>query len=247
MSFDTKMNNTKIEWTDYSWNPITGCNKGCPYCYAKKMAIRLKGRSGYDKDTPFKPTFHPQRLVQPLTAMKPSMIFTCSMGDFFDPEVKSSWREDVYKVMDNAKWHAYQILTKQPITEPEFRAIFPKNLWLGVSIDGTSKYWKESFETLKNSSASMKFISFEPLLGDALPDDLTGIDWAIIGAQTGIGARIIDPHIVNRIVELITSNDIPLFVKPNIRCQIPKNSGSEWVLREEFPKPFYKTKAIIEA
>ncbi len=241
------MNITKIEWTDYSWNPITGCNNRCPYCYAKKMATRLKGRSGYDKETPFKPTFHSQRLMQPLTKTKPSMIFTCSMGDFFDFEVKNSWREDIYKVMDKAKWHAYQILTKQPIIEPEFRTTFPKNLWLGITIDGTSKYWKEPLETLKNSSASMKFISFEPLLGNALPDDLTGIDWAIIGAQTGIGAKSIDLKIVNIVVDLISTYNIPLFVKPNIRCQLQKNSNAEWILREEFPIQFYKTRDIIEA
>lgn len=241
------MNHTKIEWTDYSWNPITGCNNRCPYCYATKMATRLKGRSGYDKETPFKPTFHPQRLFQPLTATKPSMIFTCSMGDFFDSEVKSAWREDVYKVMDTAKLHTYQLLTKQPIIEPEFRTNFPKNMWLGISIDGTSKYWKKPLDTLKNSSASVKFISFEPLLGDELPDDLNDIDWAIIGAQTGIGAKNVNPHVVNRVIDLITSNGIPLFVKPNLRLQIPQNSKSDWVLREEFPKPLYKTRAMIEA
>lgn len=241
------MNITKIEWTDYSWNPITGCNNGCPYCYAQRMALRLKGRSGYNKENPFRPTFHSQRLNQPLTKTIPSMIFTCSMGDFFDSEVKSTWREDVYKIMDKAKWHAYQMLTKQPIIEPEFRTEFPKNLWLGVSIDGTSDYWKKPIETLKNSSATMKFISFEPILGDSLPDDLSGIDWAIIGAQTGIGAKSVDIQTVNKVVDLITSYNIPLFVKPNIRWQIQKNSNAEWILREEFPRPFYKTMSVIEA
>jgi len=240
-----KMNITKIEWTDYSWNPITGCNNNCSYCYAKKMALRLKGRSGYDKENPFKPTFHSDKLNQPLKKTKPFMIFTCSMSDFFDFEVKSEWREDVYNVMDKSKWHAYQILTKQPIIEPEFRATFPKNLWLGISIDGTSKYWKEPLETLKNSSAAMKFISFEPILGDVIPDDLSEIDWAIIGAQTGVGAKNVNPRIVNKVVDLITSNNIPLFVKPNIRYQIKKNSDPEWLLREEFPISFQKNKAAI--
>jgi protein gp37 len=240
------MNITKIEWTDYSWNPITGCNNICPYCYAKRMALRLKGRSGYDKENPFKPTFHSQRLGQPLIKTKPSMIFTCSMGDFFDPEVKSTWREAVYKIMDKAKWHAYQLLTKRPIIEPEFRAKFPKNLWLGVTIDGTSEYWKEPVETLKKSSATMKFISFEPILGDTLPDDLSEIDWAIIGAQTGIGATNVDISIVNKVVDLISSYNIPLFVKPNIRLQIQKSSDSDWIFREEFPIPFYKTKTFAE-
>lgn len=239
------MNITKIEWTDYSWNPITGCNNNCSYCYAKKMALRLKGRSGYDKENPFKPTFHSERLNQPLQRTKPSMIFTCSMGDFFDFEVKSAWREDVYSVMDKSKWHAYQILTKQPIIEPEFRAVFPKNLWLGISIDGTSEYWKEPLETLKNSSATIKFVSFEPILGDDIPDDLSKIDWAIIGAQTGIGAKKVNPRIVDKVVDLITSCNIPLFVKPNIRWQIKETSDPEWLIREEFPTSFQKNKAMI--
>ena len=110
----------------------------------------------------------------------------------------------------------------------------------------TSKYWKKPLDTLKNSSASVKFISFEPLLGGVLPEDLKDIDWAIIGAQTGIGAKNVDPHIVNMVIDLIKSNDIPLFVKPNLRLQIPQNSKSDWVLREEFPKPLYKTRAMIE-
>ena len=240
------MNITKIEWTDYSWNPITGCNNNCPYCYAKKMALRLKGRSGYDKENPFKPTFHSDRLNQPLKKTKPSMIFTCSMSDFFDFEVKSAWREDVYNIMDKSKWHAYQILTKQPIIEPELIDTFPKNLWLGISIDGTSKYWKEPLDTLKNSSATMKFISFEPILGDVIPDDLSEIDWAIIGAQTGVGAKNVNPRFVNKVVDLISSYNIPLFVKPNIRCQIKNDSDNEWLLREEFPTSFYKKKAVVK-
>ena len=229
------MNITKIEWTDYSWNPITGCNNNCSYCYAKKMALRLKGRAGYNKNNPFKPTFHSDRLDQPLKKTKPSMIFTCSMGDFFDFEVKNTWREEVYNIMDKSKWHVYQMLTKKNIIEPELRSAFPKNLWLGISIDGTSDYWIEPLKTLKNSSALMKFISFEPILGGHIPDDLSGIDWAIIGAQTGIGAKSVNQKIVNKIVDLISSYNIPLFVKPNIREQIKKTSEPEWLLREEFP------------
>ena len=239
------MNITKIEWTDYSWNPISGCNRDCSYCYAKKMAWRLKGRSGYNIESPFRPTFHSDRLSQPLKKTKPSMIFTCSMGDFFDFEVNSTWRESVYKIMDRSKWHAYQILTKQPIVEPEFRQSFPKNLWLGVSIDGTSKYWEEPLETLKSSSANMKFISFEPVLGNHLPDDLSEIDWAIIGAQTGVGAKNVNPNIVKEIVDLIVSYNIPLFVKPNLRLQIKNNLEQKWILREEFPKTYQGNKAVV--
>lgn len=236
------MNITKIEWTDYSWNPITGCNRNCSYCYAKKMANRLKGRAGYDKNNPFQPTFHADKLNQPIKKTKSSMIFTCSMGDFFDLQVKEFWREDVYKVMDETRWHVFQILTKQPIIEPQFRSTFPKNLWLGISIDGTSDYWDEPLESLKKSSAIMKFISFEPILGDILPNDLSGIDWAIIGAQTGQGAEKINKELVENLVDLLIQNNIPLFVKNNIRWQI--NQESDWILREEFPKRFDKAETI---
>ena len=238
------MNLTKIEWTDYSWNPITGCNKGCSYCYAKKMANRLKGRAGYDRDDPFKPTFHSDKLEQPKAKIKPSMIFTCSMGDFFDPEVEDDWRENVYEVMDKTCWHAYQVLTKQPISEPEFRPAFPKNMWLGITIDGTSNYWEKPLDTLRKSSAAMKFISFEPILGDSFPEDLSGIDWVIIGAQTGPGAKEVNQQAVEKLVDLIMSNNIPLFVKPNIRLQIKQSSDSDWLLREDFPKSVYKSAEI---
>jgi len=229
------MNSTKIEWTDFTWNPITGCNKGCSYCYAKKMAFRLKGRYGYDKINPFKPTFHLLRLKEPLEKEKPCMIFTCSMGDFFDPAVKEEWREEVYKILDNTP-HVYQILTKQKIIEPKFRNRFPKNLWLGVTIDGTSNYWEKPLKSLENSSAKIKFISFEPILGNYFPKDLSFIDWTIIGSQTGVGAKGVNEKYVCELISIINRCKVPLFVKANIRKQLNKKSGFNWILREEFPK-----------
>lgn len=230
------MNLTKIEWTDFTWNPITGCNRGCSYCYAKKMAFRLKGRSGYDINNPFKPTFHQSRLKEPLEKQKPYMIFTCSMGDFFDSEVKEEWREEVYKIIDNSPQHTYQILTKQEVIEPKFRNCFPKNLWLGITIDGTSNYWKRPLKTLECSSAKIKFISFEPILGDCFPDDLSFIDWAIIGSQTGTGAKEVNKKYVCTLINLINLYKVPLFVKPNIRKQLEQNSNYTWIFRKEFPK-----------
>jgi protein gp37 len=230
------MNLTKIEWTDFTWNPITGCNRECSYCYAKKMAFRLKGRSGYDINSPFKPTFHFSRLNEPLEKKKPCMIFTCSMGDFFDSEVKEDWREEVYKIINSTPQHTYQILTKQDIIEPKFRKNFPKNLWLGVTIDGTSNYWIKPLKTLEESSAKIKFISFEPILGDHFPEDLSFINWAIIGSQTGVGAREVNKKHVCRLVNIIDIYNIPLFVKPNIRKQLGQKSDLSWILREEIPK-----------
>lgn len=229
------MNSTKIEWTDFTWNPITGCNKGCSYCYAKKMAFRLKGRYGYDKNNPFKPTLHPLRLREPLEKEKPCMIFTCSMGDFFDPVVKEEWRENVYKIIDSTP-HIYQILTKQEIIKPKFRDTFPKNLWLGVTIDGTSNYWEKPLKSLEKSSAKIKFISFEPILGNYFPRDFSFIDWAIMGSQTGVGAKGVNEKYVCELVSIINKCKVPLFVKANIRKQLEKKPGFNWILREEFPK-----------
>lgn len=230
------MNLTKIEWTDFTWNPITGCNRGCSYCYAKKMAFRLKGRSGYDINYPFKPTFHTSRLKEPLEKRKSHTIFTCSMGDFFDPEVKEEWREEVYKIMDKSPQHTYQILTKQEIIKPKFRKSFPRNLWLGITIDGTSNYWKEPFKALEYSSATIKFVSFEPILGDCFPDDLSFIDWVIIGSQTGTGAKEINKKYVSTLINIIELYKIPIFVKPNIQKQLKQNPDYAWIFRTEFPK-----------
>ena len=230
------MNKTKIEWTDYSWNPITGCTRGCHYCYARKMANRLKGRAGYNEQDPFTPTFHPGRLEEPLKMQSSSMIFTCSMGDFFGPEVPESWREEVYKVMERTPRHIYQVLTKQKVIEPVERPLFPNNMWIGLSIDGTSRYWERSLVSLKQCSATRKFISFEPILGDNLPDDISGIDWAIIGAQTGPGASPPDRIIVREVVERLQEAKIPIFVKQNIRKYFMATKDLWWVTREEFPE-----------
>lgn len=234
------MNKTKIEWTDYTWNPITGCNRNCRYCYAKKMAIRLKGRAGYDKDKPFQPTFHPDKIEGPLQERKPSMIFTCSMGDFFDDDVKEEWREQVYEVMEKTPWHKYQILTKQRVVEPKYRNSFPKNLWLGVTIDGTTDYWIEILNSLKHSSALTKFISFEPIIGFDFPKDLSLIDWVIVGAQTGVGAKEVNIDNVKCLIEIVEKAGVPLFVKPNLRNQIPNDTTPHWKYREEFPNNIIK-------
>lgn len=230
------MNKTKIEWTDYSWNPITGCTKGCHYCYARRMANRLRGRAGYSEIDPFIPSFHSDRLPEPLKTQRPSMIFTCSMGDFFGPEVLESWREDVYAIMEKTPWHTYQVLTKRVLINPTMREFIPKNMWVGISIDGTSGYWKESLKALKGCNAERKFISFEPLLGNDVPDNFSMIDWAIIGAQTGPGARPPDKLIVRKLAERLQDGGIPIFVKPNIRKHFKATKDRHWVTKEEFPE-----------
>ncbi len=227
------MNRTKIEWTDFTWNPISGCSRTCDYCYARRMAYRLKGRAGYPIDDPFKPTYHKNRLSDPCKIRKSSMIFTCSMGEFFDPQVPEEWREEVYKVIETNPHHIFQILSKQLILQPRDRYEFPSNLWLGVSIDGTSDYWEEPIQTLRSVKNNIKFISFEPILGDILPKEYSYVDWVIIGAQTGPGAKRPDEDIVRRIVNKTLSTNLPLFIKPNIKKYFPQD---DWIHREDFPK-----------
>jgi protein gp37 len=227
------MNLKKIEWCDCSWNPISGCSRGCAYCYAKKMALRLAGRYGYNSTDPFAPTFHADKLNKPLECKKPSKIFTVSMGDFFDKGVTEEWREAVYSAMDRTPRHTYQVLTKQVPVEPHNG--FPKNMWLGVTIDGTSDYWQKPLKALKCSSAGIKFISFEPVIGNCFPDDLSLIDWAIIGAESGAGAPNVNLVYVRKLINVINAHQVPVFVKDNLRPQLEQNDF-DWIHKREFPE-----------
>jgi protein gp37 len=133
------MNRTSIDWTDWSWNPETGCSRGCYYCYARKMAYRLRGRCGYYQEAPFRPTWHGDKLLEPYYLKKPSKIFTCSMGELFDKDVPDIWRDLIFHVMWKCDWHIFQVLTKQAKrlqSEMMDEEYVPSNLWLGVSQDG---------------------------------------------------------------------------------------------------------------
>jgi len=171
------MSDTTIAWTDKSWNPVTGCTRGCSYCYARRMAQRLKGRHGYPADEPFRPTLHPERLLQPPEWPKPSRIFVCSMGDLFDPDVLHSWQASVWAVMETARQHTFQVLTKQPKNMREFLRAYHASynwadgLWplpnvhLGVTCED-----QESLElrvpVLLRCDAAVRWVSLEPLLGE---------------------------------------------------------------------------------
>lgn len=180
------MSDTKIEWAEKSWNPISGCSpvsEGCQNCYAERMAKRLAGRFGYPKDDPFRVTLHAERLNDPLKWKKPTKIFVCSMGDLFHPLVKDEWIRFIWWGMVHTKLHQFLILTKRPIRMKEFLEKFygqfferiefmtPDNIWLGVSVEN-QKRADERIPILLQIPAKVRFVSVEPMLG---PVDLARI------------------------------------------------------------------------
>lgn len=213
------MNRTKIEWADFTWNPLTGCTRGCTYCYARRMAYRLRGRYGYPQDDPFAVTFHEDRLHEPSQRAKPAKIFTCSMGELFDPNGEWPWIQEIFFEMVANPQHTFQVLTKQPDAVPTGRGMIPLNCWLGISLDGkyTNDEMNFMIDHLLNIGTRVRFISFEPLLG-GIPDvNLEGIDWVIIGAETGPGDPVLPrKEWVEDIIREARLEDVPVFLKDNL-------------------------------
>lgn len=206
---------TKIEWTEETWNPITGCTKvsaGCKNCYAERMAKRLAGRYGYPADEPFKPTFHPGRLKIPLKWKKPRRIFVCSMSDIFGAPL--DWMCQVLRVIHRCPQHTFLLLTKRADSLTTFNHVCgwgePKNIWIGVSVENRDTLTRLS--ALRETPLPVRFVSFEPLLEFVSPD-LTGIDWVIVGAETGLGARYMDPDWARDIRDQCRAAGVPFFMK----------------------------------
>lgn len=226
------MNRTKIEWTDYTWNPITGCDKvGCSLgkdCYAYKMAQRLRGRYGYPKKNPFQVTFHPERLKEPCEVKKPSKIFVGSMGEMYCREVKYGWLSLIFGVMKRCPQHTFQSLTKQP---DSVIPRLPENLWFGVSVTGIKDEWR--LKHLEQINANLKFASFEPLLApiNLKQHSLEALDWIIIGKLTGRKQPDFDVTWVWTLIEEARRLDIPIFMKDNLSPPFEKS-----LLIQDFPK-----------
>jgi protein gp37 len=181
-----------IEWTDSTWNPITGCTKvspGCKHCYAERLSLRLQAMGHPNYTNGFRLTMHEHVLELPLSWKKPQMIFVNSMSDLFHEDVPYEFIKRVFDVMRRASWHRFQVLTKRSehLLELNSRIEWPVNVWMGVSVE--NQYYTFRIDHLRKTNAHIKFLSLEPLLG-ALPDlDLQGIDWVIVGGESGPGAR----------------------------------------------------------
>lgn len=186
------MRTTKIEWTDKTWNPITGCSKkstGCMHCYAEVMARRLKAMGQEKYANGFAVTLHERCLEEPLTWRGNHNIFVCSMSDIFHENVPFEFIDKMFDVIKCTPQHRYQILTKRAERMAEYfetRSV-PNNVWLGVTVEAQS--YRFRIDYLRNLPASVKFLSCEPLVEDLGELDLTGIDWVIVGGESGPQAR----------------------------------------------------------
>ena len=207
---------SSIEWTDATWNPVTGCTKispGCMNCYAERMSRRLKIMKQPRYCNGFEVTLHPEVLEQPFLWRKSRSIFVNSMGDLFHELVPSSFIKDVFKTMTKTPWHRYQILTKRAerLAKLSPSLFWPKNVWMGVTVENMD--YIERIDCLRHVPSTVRFISFEPLLGPILNPDLTEIDWVIVGGESGPKARPILPDWVKEIRNSCFEQHVPFFFK----------------------------------
>ena len=240
--------NTKIEWSDATWNPVTGCDRcspGCDFCYALGVAARLKamGQANYQKDGDprtsgpgFGVTCHPHMLDQPLRWKKPRRIFVNSMSDLFHELVPDDYVMKVFEIMAATPRHTYQVLTKRPERLTPFvckQAFDPitswldwplPNVWLGTSIENDR--WTVRADHLRTAPAAVRFLSCEPLLGPLPSLDLTGIDWVIVGGESGPGHRPMDPDWVRDIRDRCEATGAAFFFK-QWGGATPKSGGRE--------------------
>ena len=185
------MQRSQIEWTEATWNPVTGCTQvspGCANCYAMRFAERFRGVPGHPYERGFDLQLRPERLDQPLRWRKPRTIFVNSMSDLFHPDVPDAYIQRVFAVMQEASQHRFQVLTKRSERLAELSPMlpWPENIWMGVSVE--NQRWTSRIDDLRQTGAKIKFLSCEPLLGP-LDLDLKGIDWVIAGGESGPGAR----------------------------------------------------------
>lgn len=205
-----------IEWTEATWNPVTGCTKvspGCKHCYAERMAARLKAMGQANYSNGFELTLQHHMLDLPLRWKRPQTVFVNSMSDLFHPGVPLPYVREVFTVMARAHWHRFQVLTKrgERLAELSPRLHWAPNVWMGVSVE--TELYRNRIEHLRSTGANVKFLSIEPLLGP-LPDlDLRGIDWVIVGGESGPGARPMNPAWATDLRDQCQKAGVPFFFK----------------------------------
>lgn len=208
--------NTAIEWTESTWNPVTGCTKispGCKNCYAERMAGRLHAMRQPNYRNGFRVTLQPHMLPVPLGWKRPQRVFVNSMGDLFHDAVPRDFIDEVFRVMNRADWHCFQVLTKRSanLRKANGRLPWSDHIWAGVTVENMEYVCR--IDDLRACGARKKFISFEPLLGPVGAIDLQGIHWVIVGGESGPGARPMRKEWVIEIRDQCLAAGVPFFFK----------------------------------
>jgi protein gp37 len=207
---------SKIEWTDATWNPVTGCTQvsaGCDHCYALTFAERFRGVSGHPYEQGFDMRLWPERLEMPLRWKQPRRIFVNSMSDLFHSDIPADYIRQVFDVMVRADWHIFQVLTKRPqrLARLGSSLPWPAHIWAGVSIETNEYAWRADF--LRRVPAQVRFISAEPLLGPLDRLELDGIHWLISGGESGPGHRPCNPDWVRDLRDRCLASGVAYFHK----------------------------------
>ena len=212
--------NSAIEWTDSTWNPVTGCTKigpGCDNCYAERFAERFRGVQGHPYERGFDLTLRPERLSQPLRWRRPRMIFVNSMSDLFHKEIPTTFIDQVFDTMELADHHVYQVLSKRSSRLADFvnrryaGSIAPKHIWVGASVEDRQR--SKRIAHIQRANATVRFLSVEPLLGRIGSVNLAGIDWVIVGGESGPGARPMDINWAREMRDQCAEQGVRFFFK----------------------------------
>lgn len=248
---------SKIEWTEATWNPVTGCTKvspGCAHCYAEAFANRFRGVPGHPYERGFAVTLRPERLQDPLKWKRSRMVFVNSMSDLFHEDVPVEYVQQVFLVMREASWHQFQVLTKRPERALQLAPVlpWPRNVWMGVSVE--NQRWTSRIPLLLQIPAATRFLSCEPLLGRLdLRPYLSFIDWVIVGGESGPRARPMQLDWAREVRDQCIWAGVPFFFKQwgtfdaaGRRLGKHKSGrtldGREW---NEMPMPFIGTRSDI--
>lgn len=236
--------NSSIEWTDATWNPVTGCTKitaGCDNCYAARFAERFRGVSGHPFENGFDLTLRPERVLQPLKWRRSRMIFVNSMSDLFHKGVPDRFVDVVFDTMEQADWHTFQLLTKRSprmqkyLTQRYATKLPPAHIWCGVSVEDARGAAR--IEHLRNSPSAVRFLSIEPLIGPVGSVDLSGIHWVIAGGESGPSARVMHIDWAREVRDECRRQSVPFFFKQWGGFRPKSNGrsldGEEW---SQFPE-----------
>jgi protein gp37 len=246
---------TQIEWTDATWNPVTGCTKitrGCDFCYAERFSERFRGVMGHPFEHGFDLVLRADRLKQPLTWRQPKRIFVNSMSDLFHKGIPKAFVDAAFDTMEAADWHTFQLLAKRSSLMARYLRgrygsnLAPAHIWFGVSVEDRQNAVR--IEHLRATRAAVKFISFEPLLGPIGEVELTGVDWAIVGGESGPNARPMDEAWAVELRDQCVSAGVAFFFKQwgGLR---PKSGGRllrgrEW---NEYPGAIGRERKLVAA